>query len=80
MQDIINTNNAKATQTFFNTLFYTENMANFYAIGSGFSLTYHHFEKHKDLDIEININQPSNNWVFEQKWQIIRYIRSKEPY
>ena len=80
MYDIVNADSAKVTQTSFNTLFEIENMANFYAIGFSSLLTCYHFEEYKDLTIENNTSQPPNDLALRQKWKIIKYIRSREPY
>ena len=52
MQDIVNIDSARATQTLFNTLFDIKSMANFYAMSSSFSLAYYYSEKRKNLTIE----------------------------
>ncbi len=43
MQDIVNADSARATQTSSNTLFDTESMANFYAMGSSSPLAWQSF-------------------------------------
>lgn len=57
IQDIVNIDSARVTETPFNTSFNIENIVNFYIIGSSFHLTYHHFEERKDLTIKDNISQ-----------------------
>lgn len=61
MQDIINTNSAKATQTIFNTFIDIKSIANFYAISFIFLLAYYNSEKNKDLTIKDDINQLLDN-------------------
>ncbi len=61
MQDIINADNARATQTPFNSLFDMKSMANFYAMSSSSPLTCHHSEKREDLNIEDDISQPPDD-------------------
>ncbi len=80
MQDIVNADSARATQTLFNTLFDTESMANSYAIGSSSPLVCHHSEERKDSNIEDDISQPSDDLAPGQKWEIIRHVRSREPH
>ncbi len=77
-QDIVNADSARATQTPFNTLFDTESMANFYAIGSNSLLARHYFAERKDSNIEDDTNQPPDNLAPGQKWEIIRHVRSRE--
>ncbi len=67
MQDIVNADNVKANQTAFNTLFNTENMANFYAMRSSSPLACHHSEKCEDSNIEDETSQPLDNLVPRQK-------------
>lgn len=57
MQDIISANSARATEPFFNTLFDTESMANFYAMGSCSLLTCHHFKERENFSIKDNTSQ-----------------------
>lgn len=80
MQDIAKADSVKAIQTFLNTLFDLENMANFYTIGFSFFLTYYHFKKRKDLTIKNNTSQPLDDLAPRQKWKIIRHDKSKELY
>ncbi len=80
MQDIVNADSARATQTSFNTSFNIESMANFYAIGSSSFLTCYHSEEREDLTIEDNTSQPPNDLAPGRKWEIIRHVRSKKPY
>ena len=44
MQDIININSTRAIELFFNTLFDTKSITNFYTMGSSFVLTCQYFE------------------------------------
>ena len=44
IQDIINADSARATQTLFNTLFDTESIINFYVMGSSSSLACYYSE------------------------------------
>lgn len=55
-----------------------KSMANFYAMGSSFSLACHYSEKRKDLNIEDDISQTLDDLALRQKWGIIRHVRSKE--
>lgn len=48
IQDIIKANSTKATKFFLNILCYTKSMANFYAMGFSFFLTYHYFKEYQD--------------------------------
>lgn len=78
IEDIVNADSTKATQTLFNTLFDTESIANFYAIGSSSLLAYYYSEEYKDLTIKDNTSQPPDDLVHRQKWEIIRYVGSSE--
>ncbi len=80
MQDIINADSARATQTPFNTLVDTESMANFYVVGSCFLLACHYSEECEDSNIEDNTSQPPDDLASEQKWEIIKYVRCRESY
>lgn len=61
LQDIVNINNAKTTQTPINIVFNTESMRKFYAIDSSSLFACYFFEEYKDLTIENDTSQPSNN-------------------
>ncbi len=52
IQDIVNTDSTRATQTPFNTSFKIETIANFYTMDSNSLLTCHHSEEHEDSNIE----------------------------
>lgn len=67
-------------QTFFNTLFDIENIANFYAIGSSFFLTYHHSKKYKNLTIKDSISQPLDKLVPIEKKKIKKHIKFRKLY
>lgn len=55
MQDIISTNSVRVAESFFNTSFNMESIANFYIISSSFFfLTCHYFEKRKNFCIKDN--------------------------
>ncbi len=56
IQDIVNADSARATQTFFNTLFNMESMANFYIMGSSSPLACHNSEEREDSNIEDDIS------------------------
>ena len=79
MQDIVNADSARAAQTFFNTSFNTDSMANFYTIDSSFLLACHHFEKNENLIIEDSNSQPLNDLAQALKWEIRRHVRSRKP-
>ncbi len=80
MQDIVNSNSARATKTPFSTLFYTQSMVNFYAMGSSCPLTCYHSEEREDSTIEDDTSQPLDDLALGRKWEIIRHIRSREPH
>ena len=80
MQDIVNINSARATQTLFNILFDTKNIANFYIISSSSLLAHYYSEERKDSTIKDDTNQPPDNLALRQKWEIIRHVGSKKPY
>ena len=67
MQNIVNANSAKATQTPFNTSFDTESMTNFYAMGFSFPLAYYYSEEHEDSTIEDDTSQPPHNLALGRK-------------
>ncbi len=70
MQDIVNVVNAKATQTPFSTLFDTESMANFYAMGSSSLLACYHIEECEDSTIEDDISQPPDDLAPRQSGRL----------
>lgn len=57
MQDIINTNSARAAEISLNTTFDIKSITNFYSMGSSSSLTCHYFKEHKNFSIENNTSQ-----------------------
>ncbi len=61
MQDIVNADSARVTQSLFNTLFVMENMANFYVMNSSSPLACHYFKERKDSNIEDDTSQLSND-------------------
>lgn len=77
-ENIVNTDSAKPAQTSFNILFDIKSMANFYAIGSSFSLACYYSKKYENLTIKDSISQPVDDLAPKQKWEIISYVRSKE--
>lgn len=56
IQDIINTNNARATGFFFNTEINIKSLANFYVMSFSYFLTYYYFEECKNFNIKDNIS------------------------
>lgn len=80
MQNIISINSARVFKPFFNILFDIKDIINFYIIRSSSFLTCHYSEKYKNSSIKDNISQSPDDWMLRQKQEIIRYIRSKEPY
>lgn len=80
MQDIISTNSAKTTQPSFNTLFNIETIADFYLISSSSFLACHHCKKRKNFGIKDNTSQLQDALALGQKWEILRYVKFKEPH
>ena len=55
-------------------------MATFYAIDSSSLLAYYYSKKHEDLMIKDDTSQLSDKLAPRQKWEIIKYVKSKELY
>lgn len=67
MQDIISVNNTRAIEPFFNILFDTKSITNFYAIDSSFILTYYYSKERENSIIKDNISQQIDDLVLRQK-------------
>ncbi len=80
IQNIVNADSARTTQTPFNTSFDTESITNLYAMGSSSPLACDHSEERENSTIEDDTSQPPDDLASGQKWEIIKHIRSREPH